>query len=183
MDGHFVPNISFGPGVTARLKQSTALPLDVHLMIERPDLYLEPFLKAGSSRLIVHVEAKHDVKETLKKIREANCCAGIALNPATPIARIEPYLEDVDLVLCMTVVPGFGGQKFMASVLEKIRWAADHPKRKKNDYYVEVDGGIDASTAQECAQAGANAFVAGTSLFGAKDFGAALSEMRRRVSL
>lgn len=182
MDGHFVPNISFGPAVTATLKKATQLPLDVHLMIERPDVYLEPFVKAGSARIIVHVEAQHDVKQTLKRIHESGVSAGIALNPATDIKTVEPYLRDVDLVLCMTVVPGFGGQKFMPEVLEKIRWIAKHPIRKENHFYIEVDGGIDHQTAGECAEAGANAYVAGTSLYSKADMKQAISDMRRAIS-
>jgi ribulose-phosphate 3-epimerase len=181
MDGHFVKNISFGPAVTAALKKSTKLPLDVHLMIERPDLYLEAFVKAGSFRISVHVEAKHDVRETLRRIRESGCKAGIAFNPATPSSSVEPYLEEVDLVVCMTVVPGFGGQAFMPEALEKVRYLAQHPFRKKNGYHLEVDGGINRQTAIEAAKAGANAFVAGTSLFGAKDFAQEVSEMRKGV--
>jgi ribulose-phosphate 3-epimerase len=183
MDGHFVPNISFGPAVTAAFKKSTKLPLDVHLMIERPDLYLEAFVKAGSARIIVHVEAKHDVKETLKRIHESSISAGIAVNPATDIKTVEPFLKDVDLVLCMTVVPGFGGQKFMPEVLDKIRYISKHPARAENPFYVEVDGGIDNQTASECAKAGANAYVAGTSLFSKPDMKQAVSEMRKAATI
>ena len=181
MDGHFVPNISFGPGVTASLKKATKLPLDVHLMIERPDQYLDAFVKAGAFRLSVHVEAKHDVRETLKRIRDAGCRAGIAFNPATPCSAVEPYLRDVDLVLCMTVVPGFGGQKFMPEVLEKVRHLATHASRRKHFYHVEVDGGIDMQSAARSATAGADAYVAGTSLFRAKDMKREIAAMRKAV--
>ena len=181
MDGHFVPNISFGPAMTAALKRSTQLPLDVHLMIERPDLHLDAFVKAGSYRITVHVEAQHDVRKTLARIREAGCHAGIALNPSTHLSAVENFLEEVDLVLCMTVVPGFGGQVFMPSVLDKIQQFAEHPIRKKHPYYIEVDGGIHTKTAMDCARKGADAFVAGTSLFGASNIQEAITEMRIRI--
>jgi len=182
MDGHFVPNISFGPDVTAALKRSTCLPLDVHLMIERPDQYVEAFLKAGSSRITIHVEAHHHVMKTLQAIRNGGCKAGIALNPATDVSAIENYLGEVDLVLCMTVAPGFGGQKFMSPVLNKIKVLANHPSRQKHSYYIEVDGGIDVDTAAASAKAGADVFVAGTSLFNSKDMTRAISEMRKAVT-
>ncbi|MCC7518137.1 MAG: ribulose-phosphate 3-epimerase [Verrucomicrobiae bacterium] len=179
MDGHFVPNISFGPEVTAALKRSTQLPLDVHLMIIRPDLYLDRFIKAGAARITVHLEAVHDVAETLRRIRAAGLGAGLALNPKTPWAKAAPFLDRADLVLCMTVEPGFGGQTFMADVLEKVRALALHPARKTNPYRIEVDGGIDAKTATQSAAAGADTLVAGTSLFAAADMAAAVATMRR----
>jgi ribulose-phosphate 3-epimerase len=181
MDGHFVQNISFGPAITSVLKRSTRLPLDVHLMIQRPDVYLEPFVKAGSTRITVHLEAPHEIRQTLRRIREAGCLPGIALNPATPAATADEFLAEVDLVLCMTVVPGFGGQAFIPSVLEKIEYFARHPSRQKNPYHLEVDGGINIETAGLCAKAGADAFVAGTSLFGASDMRQAVQEMRKRI--
>lgn len=178
MDGHFVPNISFGPGVTAALKKSTNLPLDVHLMIDRPDQYVPAFVKAGAYRIIVHIEAPHNMQSTLQQIRDGGCRAGIALNPATPAQLVEPYLDQVDLVLCMTVVPGFGGQAFMPEVLPKVKYFRDHRARSKNNYFIEVDGGINNETALVCAQHGANVMVAGTSLFQAKDLAKAVAEMR-----
>jgi ribulose-phosphate 3-epimerase len=181
MDGHFVNNISFGPGVTAAIRRSTKLFLDVHLMISRPDRYFGMFLDAGSDRLIVHVEADHNPLETIKAIKERGCKVGIALNPATPASEAEEFLPEVDLVLCMTVVPGFGGQKFMTEVLPKIEFFADHPVRRANPFHVEVDGGINLQTAVECARRGADAFVAGTSIYGAANFSAAVSEMRTRA--
>jgi ribulose-phosphate 3-epimerase len=179
MDGHFVPNISFGPEATAALKRSTKLPLDVHLMISRPDVYLERFVKAGASRITVHVEAPHDVGATLARIRAAGLGAGLALNPKTGAEKAEPFLGQVDLVLCMTVEPGFGGQAFMEDVLDKVRALATHPARGKNPYRLEVDGGIDAATAARSAAAGADTFVAGTSLFAAPDMAAAVAAMRK----
>ncbi len=182
MDGHFVPNISFGPAVTAALHRSTKLPLDVHLMIERPDLYLDAFVKAGAYCISVHVEAKHPVRDTLARIRRAGCRCGIAFNPATPTASVENFLGDVDLVLCMTVVPGFGGQAFMPEVLSKVKSLASHPARLKNRYQIEVDGGIDEETAALSAEAGADVFVAGTSLYKASDLTRAISSMRERAA-
>jgi len=182
MDGHFVPNISFGPAVTAALRRSTGLPLDVHLMISRPDRYVNAFLEAGADRITVHIEAHHDMEKTLRQIRRARCKTGVAINPATDWARIEPYLGTVDLVLCMTVVPGFGGQSFMTSVLRKVRRLADHPVRKKNRYHLQVDGGIDAATAVVSAREGADAFVAGTSLFEARDMAKAITRMRKAIA-
>ena len=181
MDGHFVPNISFGPAVTAALKSSTRLPLDVHLMIQKPDQYVDAFLKAGAYRITVHVEAEHDIKTTLRRIRKGGCRAGIALNPSTDCSRIEKYLEDIDLVLCMTVVPGFGGQKFMSAVLGKVSYLANYALRRRHRYYIEVDGGIDVEAAVASAKAGADVFVAGTSLFSAKNMKSAISQMRRAV--
>ncbi len=181
MDGHFVPNISLGPVVTAALKRSTCLPLDVHLMIDQPDRYIEAFREAGAWRITVHVEAHHPIRKTLGRIRRMGCRAGIALNPATDFHAIEDFLSDVDLVLCMTVVPGFGGQKFMPAVLKKIRALAEHPARQKHNYWIEVDGGINMKTAVACARAGANAFVSGTALFQARNMTRAVAEMRRAV--
>jgi ribulose-phosphate 3-epimerase len=178
MDGHFVPNISFGSEVVAALKRSTKRPLDVHLMIVRPDLYLDRFISAGASRITVHAEAAHDVGKTLARIRAAGLGAGLALNPKTPVAKAEPFLDQVDLVLCMTVEPGFGGQAFMEGVLEKVRALALHPSRKVHPYRIEVDGGIDAASAVRSAAAGADTFVAGTSLFAARDMAAAVTAMR-----
>lgn len=179
MDGHFVPNISFGPEATAALRRSTKLPLDVHLMIVRPDVYLDRFIAAGANRITVHVEAAHDVARTLARIRAAGLAAGLALNPKTPASKAEPFLDQVDQVLCMTVEPGFGGQAFMPDVLAKVRSLALHPARGVRPWHVEVDGGIDAGTAARSAAEGADAFVAGTSLFAAADMSIAIAAMRR----
>ncbi len=181
MDGHFVPNISFGPGVTAALRRSTRLPLDVHLMIERPDLHLDAFIKAGADRITVHAEAKHDLRATLARIRAAGLAAGVAINPSTAHRILEECLGEVDQVLCMTVMPGFGGQAFMDGALENVRWAAAHPLRRKNAYRIEVDGGIDLQTAPRCAAAGADTFVAGTSLFREQDLRRAIQTMREAL--
>jgi ribulose-phosphate 3-epimerase len=152
--------------------------LDVHLMISRPDHYLQRFIDAGSDMITVHVEAEHDVSETLRRIREAGKLAGLALNPATPLSAVEPFLTEIDLLLCMTVVPGFGGQAFMPEVLEKITAAARLREAAGLAFHIEVDGGIDAVTAARCYMAGANVMVAGSSTFRAPDMAAAISSIR-----
>jgi ribulose-phosphate 3-epimerase len=178
MDGHFVDNISFGPAVVQAVHETNDIFLDVHLMISRPDHYLERFIAAGSDLITVHVEADHDVAETLRRIRAAGCQAGLALNPATPLSAVEPFLDQIDLLLCMTVVPGFGGQAFMPEVLGKISTAVQIRKTKSLSYHVEVDGGIDAVTADLCYQAGANVMVAGSSTFRATDMATAIHAIR-----
>jgi len=142
MDGHFVDNISFGPAIVEAVHANNDIYLDVHLMISRPDHYLEPFVAAGADGITVHVESDHDVDETLQRIREAGCHAGITLKPATPIDSIKPYLDKVDLVLIMTVEPGFGGQAFMPEMLDKIATASKWREQHKLGYHIQVDGGI-----------------------------------------
>jgi ribulose-phosphate 3-epimerase len=178
MDGHFVDNISFGPAVVQAVHESNDIFLDVHLMISRPDHYLPRFIAAGSDLITVHVEADHDVAETLRRIREAGCQAGLALNPATPMADLEPYLDQIDLLLCMTVVPGFGGQPFMDEVLPKIQQAAQWRAERHLSYHIEVDGGIGLATAPKAIAAGANVLVAGSSTFSAPDMAAAIAGLR-----
>ncbi|GAA5478334.1 ribulose-phosphate 3-epimerase [Haloferula helveola] len=179
MDGHFVDNISFGPAVVLAVHESNDIFLDVHLMISRPDHYLDRFLAAGSDMITVHAEADHDVAETLGRIRAAGCKAGLAINPATPIEDAEPFLDKIDLLLCMTVVPGFGGQAFMDEVLPKIEAAAKLREDRGLEFHIEVDGGIDHKTASRCAQAGANVMVAGSSTFGAPDMAQAITAIRQ----
>lgn len=178
MDGHFVDNISFGPAMIQTVHESNDIFLDVHLMISRPDHYLQRFIAAGSDLITVHVEAEHDVAETLKRIRDAGIQAGLAINPATPLSAAEPFLDQIDLLLCMTVVPGFGGQAFMPEVLEKIEAAANFRETNGLSYHVEVDGGIDAVTAARCFAAGANVMVAGSSTFRAPDMATAVRSIR-----
>jgi ribulose-phosphate 3-epimerase len=178
MDGHFVDNISFGPAVVQAVHESNDIFLDVHLMISRPDHYLPRFIAAGSDLITVHVEADHDVAETLRRIREAGCQAGLALNPSTPMADVEPYLDQIDLLLCMTVVPGFGGQPFMDEVLPKIQQAAQWREERGLSYHIEVDGGIGLATAPKAIAAGANVLVAGSSTFSAPDMAAAIQGLR-----
>ncbi len=169
MDGHFVPNISFGPQVVADLRPLTRLHFDVHLMLSHPDRYVAAFAKAGAERLTVHVEAEHDMAKTLAAIRSAGLKAGIAMNPDADPRRVLPFLDDVDLVLCMTVFPGFGGQSFMPSVLPSLRLIAAERTRLGLDFRLEVDGGINAETGRLCRDAGADTLVAGTAFFKAPD--------------
>lgn len=177
MDGHFVPNLTFGPAVVAALKRETQLPLDVHLMLARPDLYAEPFLRAGADILTVHVEAEHEVEETLKTIRESGCRCGLALNPGTPLEQAEPYLDQIDLLLCMTVNPGFGGQSLIQEVFKKTRQAKQWREEMGLNFEIEVDGGITVENAKECLINGANVLVAGTSLYGVEDMAKAIGQM------
>jgi ribulose-phosphate 3-epimerase len=178
MDGHFVPNISFGPQVVADLRPLTKLHFDVHLMLSHPDRYVAAFAKAGAERLTVHVEADHDVARTLAAIKAAGLSAGIAMNPDADPRRVLPHLEAVDLVLCMTVFPGFGGQSFMPSVLDSIRFIDAERVRRGANFRLEVDGGINVETGRLCREAGADTLVAGTAFFKAPDrkaFAAALT--------
>lgn len=178
MDGLFVDNISFGPAIVQTVHETNDIFLDVHLMIARPDHYLQRFVAAGADLITVHVEANHHVAETLRRIREAGCQAGLSLNPATPLSAVEPFLDQIDLLLCMTVVPGFGGQSFMPEVLEKITAAARIRETNGLSFHVEVDGGIDPATAARCYSAGANVMVAGSSTFRAPDMAAAITAIR-----
>ncbi len=178
MDGHFVDNISFGPAMVQAIHESNDIFLDVHLMISRPDHYLPRFIAAGADCITVHVEAEHDVSETLERIREAGCLAGLALNPATPFEKAIPYLKHIDLLLCMTVVPGFGGQPFMQDMMAKVEAGAAYRKEHGLSYHIEVDGGIGAETAAVSYAAGANVMVAGSTTFGAKDMAEAISAIR-----
>ena len=178
MDGHFVDNISFGPAIVEAVNAVNDVFLDTHLMISRPDHYLQRFIDAGADMITVHVEAEHDVSETLGRIRAAGRLAGLAINPATPIDAAEPFLDQLDLLLCMTVVPGFGGQAFMPAVLEKISAAAALRLERGLLFHIEVDGGIDAITAARCYSAGANIMVACSSTFRAPDMAAAIAAIR-----
>jgi ribulose-phosphate 3-epimerase len=180
MDGHFVDNISFGPMVVAIVRKHTKLPLDVHLMIEHPDHYAPRFVEAGANSITVHIEpeAKHDVAETLQSIRAAGCRAGLSLNPATRFESVEPHLRNIDLLLVMTVHPGFGGQPFRPEMMEKVKRAREWQRSRNAALNIEVDGGINAETAKLSIENGANVLVAGTSIFHAKDYRAAIAELR-----
>lgn len=181
MDGQFVDNISFGPAVVAMVRKQTAVPLDVHLMIQRPDHYASRFVDAGASTITVHVEpeAKHDVAGTLAQIRSAGCRAGLTLNPATPFAAVEPHLAHIDLLLVMTVHPGFGGQAFRPEMMDKVRRAHEWKQAHNPELDIEVDGGIKADNARLCIAHGANVLVAGTSVFGTPDYSDAIAALRR----
>ncbi|HHX26105.1 MAG TPA: ribulose-phosphate 3-epimerase [Firmicutes bacterium] len=165
MDGHFVPNLSMGPHVVKDLGKATDTPLDVHLMIENPELYVEAFAKAGSSVITVHAEASCHLHRTIQAIRDAGCSPGVALCPATPVIMIEQIIDMVDLVLVMTVNPGFGGQAFIYEMVPKIRKVREMVDRLGLDIDIEVDGGINATTAPVVAEAGANVLVAGSYVF------------------
>ncbi len=180
MDGQFVDNISFGPAVVQTVRGLTSLPLDVHLMIERADHYVPRFLAAGANSITVHVEteAKHDVAKTLGAIRAAGCRCGLTLNPATPFAAIEPHLPNVDLVLVMTVQPGFGGQSFRPEMMAKVRRAAELRDSLGANYDIEVDGGINPEIARLTIESGANVLVAGTSIFKTADYAQAIRDLR-----
>jgi len=182
MDGHFVPNISFGPEVVNTLRPLTRLPLDVHLMCSRPEILLEPFAKAGANTITVHVELGDKVTPLLWKIRSLGRKVGLAVNPPTAIANVWPYLKQIDLLLVMTVNPGFGGQAFIEETVPKIQQAAAWRKERGFHYRLEVDGGINFETAAECARAGADTFVSGTTLFGSRSLTAAVRKMRRIVN-
>ena len=179
MDGHFVDNISFGPAMVQAINETNDIFLDTHLMISRPDHYLDRFIAAGADLITVHIEADHDVAATLDRIHAAGLLAGLALNPATPFEAALPFLDRIDLLLCMTVVPGFGGQAFMEEVLPKIEAAARTRDERGLKFHIEVDGGIGAETAGRCARAGANVMVAGSSTFGAADMAEAILKIRQ----
>ena len=180
MDGHFVDNISFGPSVVATIRKETQLPFDVHLMIEHPDHYAPRFVEAGANSITVHVEpeSKHDIGKTLRDIRAAGCRAGLSLNPATPFEAVEPHLANIDLLLVMTVHPGFGGQSFRPEMMEKVKRAQAWRSAHNSTLEIEVDGGINAETARISIENGANVLVAGTSIFRAQDYRQAISALR-----
>lgn len=177
MDGHLVDNISFGPAFCDCVAKVATVPLDVHLMIERPDHYWKRFARVAKN-ITIHVEAKCDVSATLAEIRAAGIGAGISLKPGTPFEQMEPYLGQVDLVLIMTVEPGFGGQSFMHEMMAKVSAARDLRAARGLAYRIEVDGGINAATGRVSMDAGADTLVAGTSVFGAKDMAAAIKAVR-----
>jgi len=177
MDGHFVDNISFGSAFVEAASRHTNRPLDVHLMITNPDRYLDRYLPVAHS-VDIHLEAEADVPETLQRIRAAGKKAGLAINPHTPIEAIDPYLGQFDILLIMTVEPGFGGQPFMENMLPKIRAAADLRAKHKLDLPITVDGGINVETGKKCREAGANIMVAGTSVFRARDRAAEIAALR-----
>ena len=180
MDGQFVDNISFGPAIVKLVRGLTTLPLDVHLMIERADHYVPRFVEAGANSITVHVEpeARHDVAETLRLIRAGGCRAGLTLNPATPFASVEPHLPNLDLLLIMTVHPGFGGQSFRPEMMEKVRRARELRGPSGAGYEIEVDGGINPETARLAIEHGADVLVAGTSIFKAPDYANAIRDLR-----
>ncbi len=178
MDGHFVPNISFGPEVVRAIRPVTKIPFDVHLMCSRPEILLEPFKQAGADRLTIHVELGDRVTQLLWKIPSLGAKVGLAVNPPTAITNAEPYLDKIDLLLIMTVNPGFGGQSFIHEMIPKIQQAAAWRRERGLNFRIEVDGGISLPTAVECAKAGADTFVSGTALFRERQMGRAIKKMR-----
>jgi len=166
MDGHFVPNITVGPVIVHAMRRCTKRPLDVHLMIEHPERMIKPFADADADIITVHVEAAHDVRKTIKSIKNEGKSPGVVINPSTPFEKAVPFLKDVDLLLIMTVNPGFAGQKFMPEVLPKIREAKRHINRENAGVELEVDGGINMKTASKVTSAGADILVAGSAIFG-----------------
>lgn len=178
MDGHFVPNLTIGPGVVAALRQRSRLFFDVHLMLARPEQFLEAFVEAGADLITVHVEACLHLHRVVQRIKELGCRVGVALNPATPLAAVEEILPEVDLVLAMSVNPGFGGQEFISGVLPKISRLRDWLRDRGLKCEVEVDGGIDAETGARAVAAGANVLVAGSFVFKSPDPAAAIRQLR-----
>lgn len=178
MDGHFVPNISMGPVVVKALRPITRLPLEVHLMIFNPDAYVDAFAEAGADSMLVHWEGNNNLHRTIQRIKGLGKGAGVVINPATPAAAIEAILPDVDLVLVMTVNPGFGHQRFIEGMLPKVRAVREMIEQVKPGCELEVDGGIDPSTAGRAADAGANVLVAGTAVFGEGDIRVAMERLR-----
>ena len=181
MDGHFVPNLTFGPNMVAALKRITTLPLDVHLMIENPDLSIESYARAGADILTVHQEACTHLHRSLQTIRQHGIKAGVSLNPATSLSTLENVMDEIDLILIMTVNPGFGGQKFIEHSLEKVARARKMIRESGRDILLEVDGGIDPVTAPKVVQNGANVLVAGNAVFGKTDIAVAMKEIREQA--
>jgi ribulose-phosphate 3-epimerase len=182
MDGHFVPNITIGPRIVEAARDATELPLDVHLMIEQPERYIEAFIKSGATIVGVHAEACPHLHRTVAQIREAGARASVTINPGTPTSAIEPVLGDVDQVLVMTVNPGFGGQRFIPGTLAKVETLRGWIRDRGLAVALEVDGGITEDTIASAARAGANAFVAGTAIFGAPDYRTAIKALRQAAS-
>jgi ribulose-phosphate 3-epimerase len=182
MDGHFVPNISFGPQVVKAIRPLTKIFFDVHLMCSKPEILLEPFANAGADEMIIHVELGEQIPSLIWKIKSLGKKVGLAVNPLTEISLVQPFLDKIDLLLVMTVNPGFGGQEFIHETLPKIQQAEAWRRERKLPYRISVDGGINNQTAAECARVGADTFVAGTSLFGQRSLKVAINKMRKIVN-
>jgi ribulose-phosphate 3-epimerase len=181
MDGHFVPNITIGPLVVTALKKLTSLPLDVHLMIEEPERYIEAFGQAGGDWITIHAEVCPHLKRMIKKIRQLNVRPGIVLKPATPLKTLYPVLDDIDLVLIMSVNPGFGGQSFIPSTLKKIERLRKIIDQNKYLLEIEVDGGVKIENIREVWKAGGDIFVVGTGIFKTKDYGETMRKLRQEI--
>ena len=181
MDGHFVPNITIGPLIVESVRRVTSLPIDVHLMIENPDNYIPAFAEAGASWISVHVEASVHLNRSVQLIRECGARPGVVLNPSTPVETLEWIIDNVDYVLIMSVNPGFGGQAFIRNSLEKIRALRQLIQRKNPKTLIEIDGGVNENTISEIAAAGVDAFVAGSAIFGSRDYQATISAFRQKI--
>lgn len=182
MDAHFVPNLTFGPMIVKAIDKITSLRLSTHLMMTDPEPFLENFVKAGSDDVIVHIESYPDPRRVLQKIRDLGARRGLTLNPSTPFDAIEPYLEHVDVLLVMSVHPGFGGQAFKPEVLPKVTRAAELKAERRYTYEIHIDGGIDLETAPRAAQAGAEVLVAGSAVFRSTDPGAQVNALRKAAA-
>ena len=182
MDGRFVPNITIGPAVVASIRKTTRLPFDVHLMIENPERFIDGFAGAGADTITVHVEAAVHLHRTVAMIREKGLRAGVSLNPATPLALVEPILPDIDLLLVMTVNPGFGGQKFISGMIPKIVAAKRMIQKAASEVLLEVDGGVHLKNIRSIADAGADILVAGSAIFGSRDYAATIRAMKGLLS-
>jgi ribulose-phosphate 3-epimerase len=179
MDGHFVPNITFGPSIVSAVRKSTKLPLDVHLMIEEPENFISTFRAAGADIITVHQETCYHLYKIIQDIKASGCKAGVSLNPSTPVCTLNEIVNEVDLILIMTVEPGFGGQKFISSILRKIQQAQELIRNSGRDIFLEVDGGIDQITAPKVIKAGANVLVAGTSVFQSDSIAKSIALLRK----
>jgi ribulose-phosphate 3-epimerase len=182
MDGHFVPNISFGPSIVKAAHKVTKLPIDVHLMIENPGKYLEDFIKAGASFVSVHVEEVVHLNRTINRIKELGAKAGVVINPATPVSSIVDVAEYIDLLLIMTVNPGFEGQKFIPNSIRRIKEAVTLRSEMNANFLIEIDGGVNVETAKTALEAGAEVFVAGSSIFKADNISAATVEIKKIIT-
>ncbi len=179
MDGRFVPNITIGPMVTGAVRRVTSLPIDAHLMIVEPERYVEDFVKAGADFVAVHAEACVHLNRTVQLIKDLGAKAGVALNPSTPLDALEWVLEELDLVVVMSVNPGFGGQRFIPNTLEKVRRLKQAIRERGLDTLIQVDGGVNAKTVESVSAAGADVFVAGSAVFGSSDYKATIETLRR----
>lgn len=182
MDGHFVPNLTFGANVVKALRPHTRLPLDCHLMVENPENFVVEFAEAGADVISIHVESTHHLHGTLQLIKEKGVKAGVVLNPATPVSLLEDIIHMVDMVLIMTVNPGFGGQSFISEMLSKIEKLNQWKKERELTFEIEVDGGINSETAKACAQAGATVFVAGSYVYNSENVAERIASLKEAVN-
>ncbi len=182
MDGHFVPNLTFGPIIVKAARKATKLPLDVHLMIENPDKYLEDFVDAGANHILVHFETVIHLNRTINKIKELGAKAGVVINPATPVNFISDVAEYIDQLLIMSVNPGFGGQSFIPNSLRRIKEAVELRKKMNADFKIEVDGGVEVHNAKSILDAGCDVFVAGSAIFKSDNVSAACTELKNVIS-